>query len=108
MFFSELGHKITDVINDHVWQFITSVFIVLAAGIKLWWSDRKDTKKRIKNNEISFEWLKHNTITKKELQDCRDDVKKEHDEDLDRIFSVIREESRINADRIIELLKNGP
>lgn len=101
----EHTHKLLNAF-EHLWPYISGVFtVIFIAGFKLWWSDRKDTKSRIKNMEICYRSLHENSVSTKQLQKHLSDIKQEHDGTVKEIFKVIREESKTNADRIIKTLK---
>ena len=78
------SHKTLDFVQN-MWPLISGVFIVMVAGTKLWWQDRKDTKNRIKNLEI----LAEQTVYKTDLHDCREDVRLVDNGNMDKITKSI-------------------
>ena len=85
-------HKVIDEVSK-VWPLISGVALTISASIGLWWHDRKETKKRIG----TLETLATNMVTQKELQACRDDVREDHVENLEKIYNEIKENTSENA-----------
>ena len=63
------SHKWLDA-AQHLWPYVSGVFITMIAVVKLWWSDRKETKRRITNVELIAE----TAVTEARLQECKTDV----------------------------------
>ena len=64
-----LTHKILDILQ-HLWPYVSGLFITLAAGARLWWLNYKRTEQRISNVET----LAEQAVTEKRLQQCKAEV----------------------------------
>lgn len=107
----EGGHKLLHIF-EHIWPYVTGVFAVIIGGLKLWWSDKQKTKKRISNIEYITQWLKENSITSDDLKACREEVREVDDKNLEVIFDEIktlrrdiRHDSKSNAEQHQDILK---
>ena len=85
-------HKALDFI-EHLWPLLSGIVITLLAIIKLWWHSHRETKSRIKNLEV----LAENSVTHKELQACRDNVREEDERNLTAVLKEMKDQSKENA-----------
>jgi len=99
-------HKTLDLLQ-HVWPYISGVFLSFIAVFRMWWIDRKKMRRRMNNLEI----LAENSVSHKDLQACRDDVRAADEKNLMLIFSEIkslREEhnadAKVNAQQHMDIL----
>lgn len=119
---SEIGkmdtqtHKAFDLLQ-HVWPYISGMFITLVAIVKFWFAERKALNSRIKNLEIIAE----NSATKAELYSCKEEVYAQDLINLEKIYEeikILRKESQDEAhsnsqqhqdimNTIIRMLSNG-
>ena len=81
-----ISQKTIDFVQN-MWPFISGACVVMVAGTKLWWQDRKDTKNRIKNLEI----LAEQTVYKPDLHNCREDVRLVDNGNMDKITKSIND-----------------
>ena len=86
------SHRIFDILN-HVWPYLSGAILIMFAGTKLWWYDRRETKRRI----VALEVLAENLVNKDDLQECRDDVRQVDDDNLEKIFTELRKHTANNA-----------
>lgn len=86
---------------DHTWPYITGVVVTIIAGVKLWWHDRKETKRRIANLEIMAEHM----ISRDELQACREDVRREDKDILEKIDHSIEENAKQHQDIMKQIVR---
>lgn len=93
-------HKLLHLAED-IWPLLSGMGLVMLAGIKLWWSDRRATKKRIANIEIMCEHM----VTQDELHSCREDVRQADDENLEKIYHEIKENQKINAQQHQDIMR---
>lgn len=100
-------HKVLDFL-EHLWPYISGMVVVFIGSIRLWWTDRKNTRKRIQTLEV----LAENMVTTDDLHVCRDEVREQDEKNLDMVFKElkglrgeIKEESRINAQQHQDLMK---
>jgi len=63
------SHKWLDA-AQHLWPYISGFILTMFAVVKLWWNDRKETKKRIAN----VEKIAESAVTEARLQECKTDV----------------------------------
>lgn len=78
---------------DQMWPFISGIVLTIIAVIKLWWSDRQAVKRRI----IALEVIAEASVSKSELQACRDDVRVVDESNLEKIYGLIRDNNENNA-----------
>jgi hypothetical protein len=89
-------HKLLDAAL-HVWPFLAAIGAMILTGIKLWWSDRQQIKRETSDLRRVVLWLKENSVTHKELHDCRDDVRAADDQNLEKIYKEIKINQQVNA-----------
>lgn len=77
----------------------------MLAVVRLWWRDRKETKKQVADLRTFALYAKDHMVTKEELQECRDEVRDVDDHNLDMIFKEIRENTRENATQHQDIMK---
>ena len=92
---TDAGHKILDIL-EHIWPYVTTVFVIISTGVTLWWTDRKQIKKDIAEQRRLILWLKDNSVTYKDLHACREDVREVDDNNLEKIFTAFDEERKLN------------
>ena len=97
-------HKFVHVL-EHIWPYVSGMVIVMFAGFKLWWSDRRETKVRIKNIEVMVEHLQNDKVSQQDLQACRDDVREVDDANLVRIMDRIEQNATDNAKQHQDILQ---
>lgn len=85
-------HKILDVL-EHIWPYVSGIVLTMAAGVRLWWYDRRQVKHRIATLEV----LAEQSVTQRDLQECRDDVRNDDDSNLNKIYNKIDEITRDNS-----------
>lgn len=86
---------------DHLWPYISGVFITLLAVIRLWWYDRHQTRKRIGNLEVLAEHM----VTTADLQACRDNVRDDDEKNMEKVFAEIKELTKENAAQHQDIMK---
>lgn len=92
---AETGHKLLDILN-HIWPYVTTLVAILSSGFVLWWKSRQQIKKDIQEQRRLILWLKDNSVTHRHLHECREDVRKVDDDNLDKIFKAFDEERKLN------------
>ena len=85
-------HRILDVLS-HLWPYVSGIALTLLATVRLWWYDRKETKRRIGTLEVMAEHM----VTKDDLQACRDDVRATDDKNLEKLYQEIKTNTAQNA-----------
>ena len=88
-------HKILDYLS-HIWPYVSGVFLVMVAGFKLWWYDKKVVKKRI----ATLESIAEHMASKDDLRECRDSVDKQDADNLKVVLTEIQTIRRENSDNI--------
>ena len=99
----ETGHKILDIL-EHIWPYVTGMTVTLLAAMKLWWSDRKETKKRINENAEAIRAISSNMVSHDDLHACREDVRDVDDENLIRVLDRIEENAKDNARQHLDIM----
>ena len=74
-------------IAQEAWPIISGLFLVMVAGTKLWWKDRKDTKHRIKNLEV----LAERVVLEPDLHRCREDVRKADERNMEKLTAKLKD-----------------
>lgn len=95
-------HQIVDVFQ-HLWAYISGFFLTMIAALKLWWHDRKVTKRMVADNAQAIVLMNEKMVTHPDLQNCRDDVRAVDDENLEKIYDLIREGNKENHQQHIDL-----
>lgn len=78
---------------QHLWPVISGLALTFVAVFRLWWHDRRETKKRIGTLEVMAEHM----VTKADLRACREDVRDDHEESLEKIYNEIKTNNSENA-----------
>ncbi len=86
---------------DHTWPYITGMAATMLGAFRLWCHDRKETKKRIQNLEIMAEHF----VSRDDLLACRDDVRREDKEILEKIDHSIAENAKQHQDIMKEMMR---
>jgi hypothetical protein len=100
----DMDHKLLDY-AQHLGVYIGGIFTVISAGIGLWFYDRKETKKEIKEVRIIALHLREHMATREDLKECSESKDEQADKHLDLVLNEvkdlrteIKEDSRINND----------
>ena len=80
-----IEHRLLDYLS-HLWPYFSGFFLIMVAGLKLWWHDRKAVKKRI----ATLEKLAENSVTHADLRKCREDVDNQDDTNLKSVIGEIK------------------
>lgn len=96
-------HKIIDVLQ-HIWPYLSGLAITFLAALKLWWNERRETRKRLKNQEILVDHIIREKVSHKELQACRDDVRHDNDTHIDNIYARLDKHALENAQQHQDIL----
>ena len=97
------GHKLLDIL-EHIWPYVTALFLTVIGMIKLWWSDRRATLSRLRNVEVTAK----KAVTHEQLHECRTDVAEEDHLILSEIRAIrmdMREDNKANAREHQQILK---
>ena len=96
---NDVEHKLLDY-AQHLGVYVGSVFTVISAGIGLWWHDRKQAKKEVKEIRTLVLHLKGNSATKDDLIECSKEKDAQHHEGIKDVLSELQAVRKENSDNI--------
>lgn len=86
----DMEHKILNYF-EHLWPYVSGVFLFFVAAFKLWLHDRKEAKEEVRDLRLVVLKMEKSMVTKDDLDRCSTEKDKQHISGIKDVLNELHE-----------------